>query len=807
MQFVAGVDPATESLVSRGVPVRGSRRRGCRTPGEAASVARRALEEDTVWRAAGISSSTARTAPAPPDPRTTWSTPPTGAVVATADLAAAAGRRRRRRRGAAAPGEWAAATPGERAAALTALAAAMARARRGVRRRSRRAQAGKPIKLTREFDVPGSIDNVVVLRRRRAQPRGPASAEYDGDHTSIVRREPIGVVGSIAPWNYPLQMAVWKVLPGDRRGQHDRAQAGRAHAAHLAHARRGLPRRRAARRRGQRASPARGRVAGEALLAPPRRAHGLVHRVHARRQAGHGDRVRDTVKRVHLELGGKAPFVVFDDADLEAAIQGAVAGSLINTGQDCTAATRAYVQRPLYDAFVAGRRRRRCARCGSATRPTPRTDQGPLVSLAAARPGRRLRRARARRTAPRSSPAARSPAGPSPRAPTTSPRSSSTPRRTPRSCSDEIFGPVLVVLPVRHRRRGHRAWPTTRRSASPPRRGPATSCRAMRASREIQAGCVWVNDHIPIISEMPHGGYKPSGLRQGHEPVLLRRVHPGQARLVRHHRRGRARTGTARSSATARPGTHRPSTRTAAHHRSTTPGGHRTDGRPAARPHTSGRSCRRCPVAASCAPPASAAPPGRRRVRREGHAAAPARAPPAPRRRRSPTSPTPRRSSNWSNWVSYIDVDDDGSVPSLEAFEKETGITVTYTEDVNGNQDFYAKVRAQLEQGRDIGRDIVVLTDWMAARWIEQGYALPFNDAEPSRTRSNVLPASPTRLRPRPRAHAALAERLRRPRLEQGPAQGGARARTRMKSLERPLGPRAQGQGSRCSTRCATPSA
>ncbi|MCA0328850.1 MAG: spermidine/putrescine ABC transporter substrate-binding protein [Actinobacteria bacterium] len=85
---------------------------------------------------------------------------------------------------------------------------------------------------------------------------------------------------------------------------------------------------------------------------------------------------------------------------------------------------------------------------------------------------------------------------------------------------------------------------------------------------------------------------------------------------------------------------------------------------------------------------------------------------------------------NWSNWVSYIDTDDEkGTRPSLEEFKKQTGIAVTYTEDVNGNQDFYAKVRAQLEQGRDIGRDIVVLTDWMAGIWIEKAYALPLQDA------------------------------------------------------------------------------
>ena len=99
--------------------------------------------------------------------------------------------------------------------------------------------------------------------------------------------------------------------------------------------------------------------------------------------------------------------------------------------------------------------------------------------------------------------------------------------------------------------------------------------------------------------------------------------------------------------------------------------------------------------------------------------------------------------ANWSNWVSYLDVDEtSGKRPSLDAFEKESGIKVTYTEDVNGNQDFYAKVRAQLEKGRDISRDIVVLTDWMAGTWVSKGYALPFTDVETTLpNKKNVLDA------------------------------------------------------------------
>ena len=125
------------------------------------------------------------------------------------DAAVAAARR-------AYPG-WSGATPGERSAALLALADRM-EARADEYARVETAQSGKPIKLTGEFDVPGSIDNVRFFAGAARVLNGMAQAEYDGTHTSSIRREPIGVVGSIAPWNYPLQMAMWKILPAVAAG-------------------------------------------------------------------------------------------------------------------------------------------------------------------------------------------------------------------------------------------------------------------------------------------------------------------------------------------------------------------------------------------------------------------------------------------------------------------------------------------------------------------------------------------------------------------------------------------------------------
>ncbi len=211
---------------------------------------------------------------------------------------------------------------------------------------------------------------------------------------------------------------------------------------------------------------------------------------------------------MHLELGGKAPFLVFDDADLEAAVQGAVAGALINTGQDCTAATRAYVQRPLYDAFVAGV----ADLMGTVVLGEPldeRTDQGPLVSR------RQQERVagfvdRARRDGAKVVRGGAVPGGALARGAYYEPTLVVDAPRAPRSCRTRSSGRSWSSCPSTATTRGSRL-------ANDSPYGLAASAwtrdvfRALRATREIRAGCVWVNDHIPIISEMPHGGYKDSG--------------------------------------------------------------------------------------------------------------------------------------------------------------------------------------------------------------------------------------------------------------------------------------------------------
>ncbi|MGW0702558.1 gamma-aminobutyraldehyde dehydrogenase [Streptomyces sp. NPDC002867] len=418
------------------------------------------------------------------------------ASAADVDAAVAAARE-------ALPG-WAGATPGERSDALHRFAGVLADRAEDLAH-SESVQCGKPIKLTTEFDVPGTVDNTAFFAGAARHLQGQSAGEYSGDHTSYVRREPIGTVGSIAPWNYPLQMAAWKILPAIAAGNTIVLKPAEitpltslmfAEAAAEA----GIPDGVVNIVNGA------GRDAGEHLVGHPD-----IAMTSFTGSTAVGKRVAEiataSVKRLHLELGGKAPFVVFDDADVEAAAHGAVAGSLINSGQDCTAATRAYVQRPLYDAFVAAvADLMATVRLGDPL--DPATDLGPLVShLQRDRVAGFVDRARAYATVVTGGEA---PQGELKRGAYYRPTLITGAAQDSEIVQSEIFGPVLVVLPFDTDDEGIAL-------ANDTPYGLAASAwsrdvyRAGRATREIKAGCVWVNDHIPIISEMPHGGYKASG--------------------------------------------------------------------------------------------------------------------------------------------------------------------------------------------------------------------------------------------------------------------------------------------------------
>ncbi|WP_396906390.1 gamma-aminobutyraldehyde dehydrogenase [Mycolicibacterium phlei] len=398
--------------------------------------------------------------------------------------------------------EWATATPADRSSVLFKLAKLAGDAADDLVAEEV-SQTGKPVRLASEFDVPGSVDNIDFFAGAARHLEGKATAEYSPDHTSSIRREPVGVVGTITPWNYPLQMAVWKVIPALAAGCSvvikpcELTPLTTLTLARLAKEA-GLP-------DGVfNVVTGLGSDVGSALAG-----HRDVDVVTFTGSTPVGRKVMAAAAahghRVQLELGGKAPFVVFDDADLDAAIQGAAAGALINTGQDCTAAARAIVARELYDDFVAG-----VAEVFSKVvvgdPEDPDTDLGPLISMA--------HRAKV--------------AGMVERAPGQGGRIVCGGKAPDRPGSfylptviadvdessevyrDEIFGPVLTVRPFTDD-------DDAIRQANDTDYGLAASAwtrdvyRSQRASREIKAGCVWINDHIPIISEMPHGGVGASG--------------------------------------------------------------------------------------------------------------------------------------------------------------------------------------------------------------------------------------------------------------------------------------------------------